>query len=384
MISSFLLHRAALSGIYGQCHTFKDSTITDALFVYLGGTPSAESIAAVDENFRKRPLVCLTPEWQAHIQKSYPDAKVFTRTLMAPVNRFVIPEVLLPGGYTVMPFDANAFDRHPFGHGENYADFVDFEANGVGAVVWHNGEIVASASSFLTLDKEIELDVSTLEAHRGKGLASACIALMLQNCAQRGITVHWDAQNDTSRHLAEKFGFRAEFNYSVYWLPEKEAPAMPRTLLTVTTDREASIIKTTNRPAAYLIEQTYTEEEYTAIRREADAWNVEVEFDKGEDYGYGRGDSTYSIFYREIGDDILVVRDGHFAGIVMHSSGTAFNKQLTVYDGFFIAFANKYDAKKAVLCARTGTSFSSDDHEKWDLVCYYLRKKCDNNPKWMK
>ncbi|MBR4875224.1 MAG: hypothetical protein IKU95_01895, partial [Clostridia bacterium] len=101
MIPSFLLHRAALSGLYGQCHTFKDSTITDALFVYPDGTPSAESIAAVDENFRKRPLVCLTPEWQAHIQKCYPDAKVFTRTAMVPANCFVIPEVLLPEGYTV-------------------------------------------------------------------------------------------------------------------------------------------------------------------------------------------------------------------------------------------------------------------------------------------
>ncbi|MBR5283565.1 MAG: GNAT family N-acetyltransferase [Clostridia bacterium] len=221
MIPSFLLYRAALSGIYGQCHTFTGNTITDALFSYLDGTPSAESIEAVDRDYRHRPVVCLTPEWEAHIQKCYPDARVYTRTAMVPANHFVIPEVLPPEGYTVMPFDANAFDRHPFGHGENYADFADFEANGVGAVVWHDGEIVAAASSFLTLDKEIELDVSTLEAHRGKGLASACIALMLQNCAQRGITVHWDAQNDTSRHLAEKFGFHAESNYSVYWLPEK-------------------------------------------------------------------------------------------------------------------------------------------------------------------
>ena len=159
---------------------------------------------------------------------------------------------------------------------------------------------------------------------------------------------------------------------------------MSKTLLTITTDPDGAIIKTTNRPAVYLLEKEYSDEEYAAIRSEADEWNVEVEFDEGEDYGYGRGDSTYSIEYCEIGDDILVVEDGHFSGIVMHSSGKAFNKQLTVYDDFFIAFANRYDGKKAVLCARTGTSFSSDDHEKWDLICYYLRKKCDNNPKWMK
>ena len=222
MIPSFLLHRAALSGIYGQSCTFDGSTISDALFVYLDGTPTAESMAAVDRDYRHRPLVCLSAAWEAHIQKSYPDAKVYTRTVMAPADCFIIPEISLPEGYTAMPFDERAFDLHPFGHGENYADFADFEANGAGAVVWHNGEIVAAASSFLTIGKEVELDVSTVESHRCKGLASACVAFMLRNCAQRGITVHWDAQNDISRHLAEKFGFTAEYTYSVYWLPQKE------------------------------------------------------------------------------------------------------------------------------------------------------------------
>jgi len=37
---------------------------------------------------------------------------------------------------------------------------------------------------------------------------------------ERGITVHWDAQNDVSRHLAEKFGFETEEEYSVFWLPK--------------------------------------------------------------------------------------------------------------------------------------------------------------------
>ena len=78
---------------------------------------------------------------------------------------------------------------------------------------------MSSASSFLSLDREIELDVSTKESHRGKKLATACVARMLKDCMERGITVHWDAQNDVSRHLAEKFGFEIETGYPVYWLP---------------------------------------------------------------------------------------------------------------------------------------------------------------------
>ena len=66
----------------------------------------------------------------------------------------------------------------------------------------------------------MEMDISTKETHRGKKLAVACTARMLENCMERGITVHWDAQNDISRHLAEKFGFEAETEYSVFWLPK--------------------------------------------------------------------------------------------------------------------------------------------------------------------
>ena len=83
-----------------------------------------------------------------------------------------------------------------------------------------SGEIVSSASSFISLDREIEMDLFTAEAHRGKKLAAACAACMLRDCAERGITVHWDAQNEVSRHLAEKFGFKTESEYIVYW-PEE-------------------------------------------------------------------------------------------------------------------------------------------------------------------
>ena len=132
MNPSFLLHRAAQCGLFGKCHTFDGGTITDALFVYLDGSPNAESTTAVNRDYRHRPLVCLTPEWEAHIQKTYPHARVFTRTLMAPVHHFTLNEVPLPEGYVLTPFDQQAFDLHPFGHGENYADFADFQAKGAG------------------------------------------------------------------------------------------------------------------------------------------------------------------------------------------------------------------------------------------------------------
>ena len=85
-----------------------------------------------------------------------------------------------------------------------------------------DGEIVASASSFLSLDGEVELDVSTAEEYRGMGLATACAVAMLRDCAARGITVHWDAQNAASRRLAEKLGFAVDRVYPVYWVDAEE------------------------------------------------------------------------------------------------------------------------------------------------------------------
>ena len=214
-----LLYRAALQGVFGKREQFGRSSITDALFVYLDGEPEAESIARVGSAFRNRPLVCLTNEWEVQIQAQYPGAAIYRRTAMKPARRFTMPSTTeIPEGYLLAGMDEAAFEQHPFSHGINYPGWAAFREEGSGAVIYHNGEIVAAASSFLSVGGEIELDVSTKEAHRDKNLATACIARMLADCMDRGIIVHWDAQNDVSRHLAEKFGFEAETEYSVYWL----------------------------------------------------------------------------------------------------------------------------------------------------------------------
>lgn len=216
-----LLYRAAQRGAFGRIEAYGRGRIADALFVYLDGMPDPEALAALETQYRARPLVCLTEPWEASVRTRYPGAAVYRRHRMLPARQFRFPEMPVPpAGYRVAAMDEAAFDRHPFGHGTNYASCAAFLAEGAGAVAWRDGEIVAAASSFLSLDGEVELDVSTLAAHRGKGLASACVARMLHDCMARGLCVHWDAQNETSLHLAEKFGFKPDAEYSVYWLPE--------------------------------------------------------------------------------------------------------------------------------------------------------------------
>ena len=214
-----LLYRAARKGAFGKLYTYGEAVVADALFVYLDGTPDDGAIAALRAGFTARPWVCLTDAWDKAVRARFPEAIVYRRWRMKPLRRFVFPqERALPAGYEVRAMDEAAFDRHPFGHGANYPSFTAFRTEGSGAVAWRDGEIVASASSFWSLDGEVELDVSTQEAHRSRGLAGACVAAMLRDCQARGITVHWDAQNETSRRLAERFGFEVEEAYDVYWV----------------------------------------------------------------------------------------------------------------------------------------------------------------------
>lgn len=218
-----LLYRAARQGRFGTRTEFSRGSVTDALFVYLDGEPEPASAAEADARYRVRPLVCLTEAWKAHIEARYPGVKVYRRTQMKPASRFILPEnPTVPESFRLAGMDEAAFGKHPFSHGINYPSWEVFRAEGSGAVVYRGEEIVAAASSFLSLDGELELDVSTAEGCRGMRLASACVSLMLRDCAERGFTVHWDAQNDISLHLALKFGFDPETEYPVYWLSEKD------------------------------------------------------------------------------------------------------------------------------------------------------------------
>ena len=136
---------------------------------------------------------------------------------MKSVNHFVFPNLdKLASEFELRKFGEKEFEAKPFSHGKEYKSAEDFAANGAGAVIWHKGKIVSSASSFISFENEIELDFSTMQDYRRKGLANHCISQMLKNCEKRGLLVHWDAQTELSRNIAFKFGFELNQSYAVY------------------------------------------------------------------------------------------------------------------------------------------------------------------------
>lgn len=214
-----LLLNACRANAFGSITEYRGGRVENALFTFLSGVPDEGFFRSKPELFFEKFLVCMTPEWEDFLKRSPFLKSVMLRRMMKPVlGKSVKSLAPLPNGYRLMPFDANAFSAHPFGHGANYADFDDFSKRGSGAVILHENEIVSSASSFLTFDGGVELDVSTAPSHRGKGLADHCVFAMMEDCASRNLTVHWDAQNLPSTKMAESHGFTVEQEYAVYLL----------------------------------------------------------------------------------------------------------------------------------------------------------------------
>ena len=220
--SPFLL-RCAESGRMGGTVEYDGGRIVDGGFIYLLGRPDIAEFAAREDAYRCRMMICMNEEWRSALLNRYPQmVRTVRRQMKAPDVLRVGGVPKLPDGFRLRMFGSDEFELHPFGHGAKYADYSDFLINGSGAVVYHDGDIVASCSTFISMDGEVEADISTKREYRRMGLAANCAAAMLRDCTFRGFRIHWDAQNEASTRLAERFGFTVEYAYEAFSFVEPE------------------------------------------------------------------------------------------------------------------------------------------------------------------
>lgn len=97
-----------------------------------------------------------------------------------------------------------------------YKDYDEYRKYGLGVVAFHDGEMVAGASSYSSYLGGIEIEIDTKEEYRRKGLATACGAKLILECLKRGWYPSWDAQNRWSVALAEKLGYHYSHTYTAY------------------------------------------------------------------------------------------------------------------------------------------------------------------------
>lgn len=218
LLTEPLLLRACMAGHFGKKIIYPGGCVCKSMFTYLLGEADPGLFDARPELFFGEWLICMSLSWESFLRDK-PKAKTLRRVMMKPGSGVSkkTPAPLSPG-YTLSPFTPEIFSLHPFGHCRNYQDFDEFCRFGSGAVILFDGKIVSSASSFLTFQDEVELDVSTDPGHRRSGLADHCVARMMSDCTVRGMTIHWDAQNEASMLMAVSHGFEIDQDYAVYLL----------------------------------------------------------------------------------------------------------------------------------------------------------------------
>jgi len=97
-----------------------------------------------------------------------------------------------------------------------FAGYEEYQRNGLGLAVLHNGIPAAGASSYTVYDKGIEIEIDTQPVYRRKGLALACGAKLILECLNRDIYPSWDAHDMRSVALAEKLGYHFDKEYTAY------------------------------------------------------------------------------------------------------------------------------------------------------------------------
>ncbi len=98
----------------------------------------------------------------------------------------------------------------------NFKDEDDFLAHGLGFVVLDGQTIVGGTSSFARFNGGYEIEIITKPEYRKQGIAKAVGAYFIKDTLKQGKNPNWDVAHETSKALAESFGYELERAYTVY------------------------------------------------------------------------------------------------------------------------------------------------------------------------
>jgi len=97
-----------------------------------------------------------------------------------------------------------------------YQSAKDYVQRGLGYCIFKGDELVSGASSCISCNGGIEIQIDTKESFQRKGLATVCAAKLVLECLDRNIYPRWDADCKESLMLAEKLGYEFDCEYDVY------------------------------------------------------------------------------------------------------------------------------------------------------------------------
>jgi len=97
----------------------------------------------------------------------------------------------------------------------------DFIKYGAGFAMINDGKPVCMSYSAYIFNGILEIGIETEQGYRGKGLARAACAALIDYCIEKGYEPVWSCrlQNTASYELAKKLGFKPTVTLPYYRLP---------------------------------------------------------------------------------------------------------------------------------------------------------------------
>jgi len=220
---------AALEGTMGTMRA-DDATrpavaVIELDFYLLAGDPQAPSAEGVVSGLSPPwSAVTSSEDWEPLLRHLWGDAlQTRTRVAFRPGKwdrqRLRRIREMLPDGFTLKRVTAGDVGRFAALEDSlvyNYPSLEAFIERGVGFGVGHEGQFVSGCSSFALSSRSLEFEIDTHPDFRGRGLAAACAAAMIEYCVESDLVPCWDAHNDISAALAAKLGFVEPAPYTAY------------------------------------------------------------------------------------------------------------------------------------------------------------------------
>lgn len=230
---------SCLDGYMGRGFT-DDAKNPKAAFVYLGAflfvtgeNLTMEHVAFIDEIMKmtKNYRLIVVSDYtgcasllEEHYKENFRKINRY-RLIRNEFDKGKLNEMIgqLPGEYKIHSIDHDWYDRvleekwcRDFV--SNFNTKEDFINQGIGYIITYGDKIISGASSYSVYKEGIDIQITTHEDFRNKGLAQIIGAKIIVECLDKGILPNWDAANLTSARLAERLGYTYAGPYDAYYI----------------------------------------------------------------------------------------------------------------------------------------------------------------------
>lgn len=172
-------------------------------------------------------LFALSGNWQKPLElfmKTQRGITIIRKTFRFNAERFIPqPEwrVKILEDMTLRAIDAEilAHDSLPIVNLDTWNSPQIFFSKGAGACLLHQGKVVSACATVFVGRGVAELDVHTLEAYHGQGLARFTAAACIEMCLAKGLQPRWACwpEREASIALAKRLGFEEYQNVPAYY-----------------------------------------------------------------------------------------------------------------------------------------------------------------------